>query len=205
MSVDAVSIYLQSDTREHIALMHGLAERIDGDLVVVGYGEDPDSGIALRPVIGHFPVGNIDGTVQFVMGHANEAHLNLYMAPAVYRHGLSYVSRGKKEDIVAVLGFVADFDDDNATNYIARMPLPPHYVLETSEDRFQAFLLLDKPVSPEEAEEAAKSLKSFCQCDHGTADINHVWRIPGTLNWPNKKKVDAGRGKAPQLVKVVKP
>jgi predicted P-loop ATPase len=50
----------------------------------------------------------------------------------------------------------------------------------------------------------AVRLKSFCHCDHGTADISHVWRVPGTLNWPNKKKFDEGRAAEPQPVRVVK-
>ncbi|MGC1293449.1 MAG: primase-helicase family protein, partial [Alloacidobacterium sp.] len=33
-------------------------------------------------------------------------------------------------------------------------------------------------------------------------DISHVWRVPGALNWPNSKKVAAGRPRDPQLVRV---
>ena len=51
----------------------------------------------------------------------------------------------------------------------------------------------------------AVRLKSFCGCDHGTVDVSHVWRVPGTLNWPNRKKIAEGRRAVPQLVRVIKP
>ena len=40
----------------------------------------------------------------------------------------------------------------------------------------------------------------------GTGDIAHVWRIPGTLNWPNAKKVhERGRPREPQAVRLETP
>ena len=51
----------------------------------------------------------------------------------------------------------------------------------------------------------AKALKEAAGCDHGTADLSHVWRVPGTLNWPNKRKVDGGRSPEPQMALVVEP
>ena len=56
---------------------------------------------------------------------------------------------------------------------------------------------------PEAAKPVAERLKAYAGCDHGTADISHVWRVAGTLNWPNAKKVNEGRSAEPQLVKVV--
>lgn len=189
---------------EHVRIMHRLSNKFSGVMVVSGYGQNPETGEHLPGIVGQFEIGNMQGMTQFIKSHMNCSHLNLYMAPAIYRHGLSSKKRGSKKDIIAVLGLVADFDDERACEYLERMPLTPDYVLETSQERFQAFYLLDEPASPEEAEEVAKPLKARCECDHGTADINHVWRIPGTLNWPNKKKVDSGRSRTPQLVKVVK-
>src|SRR5262249_50561842 len=33
--------------------------------------------------------------------------------------------------------------------------------------------------------------------------INQVWRVPGTLNWPNAKKIAEGRPPEPQIVRAV--
>jgi hypothetical protein len=78
-------------------------------------------------------------------------------------------------------------------------------VLETSAGRYQSFYLFDKPQSPKIIAPLPNRLKECVGCDHGTADVNHVWRIPGTLNWPNAKKISEGRPPEPQLVRVVEP
>ncbi len=98
---------------------------------------------------------------------------------------------------------MADFDDAHAARWAERLPIPPQYVLETSSGRFQAFYFFTKPVPPEAAKPVAERLKAYAGCDYGTADISHVWRVAGTLNWPNAKKVNEGRSAEPQQVKIV--
>ena len=95
---------------------------------------------------------------------------------------------------------VPDFDDREAARWAERLPIPPGYVLEASNGRFQPFCFFDKPEPFEEVKQIAERLKAFANCDNGTADLSHVWRIPGTLNWPNAQKVAAGRARQPQLV-----
>jgi predicted P-loop ATPase len=56
-----------------------------------------------------------------------------------------------------------------------------------------------------EAKALAILLSDFISGDAGTKDLSHVWRIPGTLNWPNKKKLPRGRPAEPQPVRVAKP
>jgi hypothetical protein len=41
-----------------------------------------------------------------------------------------------------------------------------------------------------------------CGGDHGTKDIAHVWRLPGTLNYPNAAKLGRGRPAEPQPVQL---
>ena len=131
-------------------------------------------------------------------------HSNVYMSLAVFRSDLRAQGKGCERDIVAVLGFVADFDDPDAARWNERLPVAPNFVLETSAGRFQAFYLFDKPEVPADAKPIAMGLKVYAGCDHGTADLSHVWRIAGTLNWPNAKKAGAGRPREPQTVRVVK-
>jgi hypothetical protein len=109
---------------EHVEMLNNCAEGVGGDLIVSGYGQDPEAGVNLSPLIGRFPVGDIQGTVQFIKDHADERHRNMYMAPAVYSSGLTGMQRGKKQDIVAVLALVADFDDERAGEYMVRLVLP---------------------------------------------------------------------------------
>ncbi|MBA3517902.1 MAG: DUF3987 domain-containing protein, partial [Rhizobiales bacterium] len=76
------------------------------------------------------------------------------------------------------------------------------YILETSAGNQQAIYIFSEPLTPAEAKPLAEALTNAIGCDYGTKDVCHVWRIPGTLNWPNKKKVVAGRSAIPQLVRV---
>ncbi|MCK1728260.1 DNA-primase RepB domain-containing protein [Bradyrhizobium sp. 142] len=77
------------------------------------------------------------------------------------------------------------------------MPVEPSYVIETSPGNTQQVILFDRPLRPEEVKPLAIGMKSAASCDHGTADISHVWRIPGTLNWPTKNKLARGRSAEP--------
>jgi len=111
--------------------------------------------------------------------------------------------RGSKNDIVSVLGLVADMDAD--TGKIGNMPVDPSYVVETSPDNRQPVILFDQPLSPADAEVLAKALQKATTSDFGTGDIAHVWRIPGTLNYPNAGKVARGRSPEPALVSISVP
>lgn len=96
-------------------------------------------------------------------------------------------------------------DGDRRNHHAERMPTAPDMVMETSEGRFQAVVMFDQPQEPGAVKERAKGLKQAAQCDHGTSDLSHVWRVAGTQNWPNKKKVAEGRSPIPQQVKLREP
>lgn len=190
----------------HVAMLHGLARGHCGKLVVASYGSDPDTGNAIPPKVRHFEIGDVDGMAASVRELGAEPLRNVYVPLVVMRPDLPAGLKGGLADIVAVLGLVGDFDDNRAADYLGRLPLPPDYVLETSARRFQAFFLFSEPVAAD-ADTAAlvMRLKLHAGCDHGTADLSHVWRLAGTLNWPNRKKVDGGRPAEPQRVRVAKP
>jgi P4 family phage/plasmid primase-like protien len=201
--------------RAHVELIHRLAGPLagKGKLVITAFGEDPDQlhpktgkpGCPRKPIVVHVGIGDIDTTVETIVNLATQQHYNVYMPLAVFRPDLPAGKKGAEKDIVAVLGLVPDFDDREAARWAERLPIPPSYVLETSNGRFQPFCFFDKPERFEDVKQVAERLKAFAHCDHGTADLSHVWRIPGTLNWPNSQKVAAGRVRQPQVVKVVMP
>ncbi len=152
----------------------------------------------------HNDVGDAKGTAESIAQFLGQRHYNLYMPLAVYGSELPTGQKGSEKDVSGCLGLVADFDDDDAARWAERLPIPPNYVLETSAGRFQAFYLFDEPQTVAAAKPVAERLKAFAQCDHGTSDLSHVWRVPGALNWPNAKKVSEGRSPVPQLVRVAK-
>jgi hypothetical protein len=187
----------------HVEMLHLLAEPFTGrgKLVVASYGEDPLKGREIVPKICHFAIGDVDAMVRKIIDLNSERHRNVYVPLAVMRADLPDGKKGSEADVIATLGLVEDFDDDNASAWLDRLPVPPDLVLETSAGRFQTFFLSDQPELAN-AKVLAEKLKGFAQCDHGSADLSHVWRVPGTLNWPNAKKVQAGRSTEPQAVRV---
>jgi hypothetical protein len=197
--------------RAHVAMVHGLAAGIDGLIIVAAFGENPGERFDLKrklpPIIQRFRVGDVDGTVQAVMGLARQPHMNAYMPLAVMRPSLEANKKGEEADVVAALGLVLDSDDD--ANRPTRPPLEPNYVLETSScpaRNLQPFFLLDRPLPASEAKQLAIALRMASGGDSGAVDVSHVWRIAGTANWPNAKKVhQRGRPREPQLVLVRKP
>jgi putative DNA primase/helicase len=196
-----------SGLTEHVKMLHALAAPLasKGKLVVASYGQQPQTGAKLPAKVEHYKIGDVAGMVAAIRRLVRERHRNVYVSLAVMRGDLPDSAKGTEADIIGVLGLVADFDDDDAADYARRLPVTAPYVLETSAGRFQAFLPFDQPAAVADAKPVAVALKEFAKCDHGTADMSHVWRVPGTRNWPNKRKVDDGRSAEPQTVHVVEP
>ena len=210
----AVAPVTSDEIRAHCEMIHTLAQPLAGrgKLVIAGFGEDPGKpnpktgkpGCPLEPGLRCVEVGNVDAMVRMIVASTVRPHLNVYTPLSVFRSDLPRGKKGFERDIVGVLGLVADFDDGDAARWADRLPLAPNYVLETSAGRFQAFYLFDKPEAFAAVKSVAARLKAYARCDHGTADLSHVWRIAGTSNWPNAKKVIAGRPPEPQTVRVTK-
>lgn len=189
----------QNPLRAHIEMLHSLADGIDGLLVASTYFAAGGTG-----PITHHPVGDIDGMVDAIEAHLATPGANSYVGLQVMRRGLERGKRGTESDIVAVLGLVADMDADTGNN-AGDYPLPPNYIVESSAGNFQAFWLFDKPVKPDVAKGIAAGLRAATGSDHCTADVAHVWRVPGTLNHPNATKLSRGRSPEPQPVTVAQP
>lgn len=194
-----------NEIMDHVSLIHDIARRADagGRIVVASYGEDHETGEKIPPKVRHFRVGDTAGTKGFIESLQKERHRNVYMPLTTLKPGMKPTAKGGIDDIETVMGLVADFDDDRALEYEDRLPLPPDIVLETSQGRYQCLYLFDGGLPPAEAIPLAQALQRHCGCDHGTADISHVWRVPGCLNWPNRKKVTDGRSPEPQAVRSI--
>ncbi|WP_167358245.1 AAA family ATPase [Bradyrhizobium stylosanthis] len=181
----------------YVKLIHKMASGVDGKLVVSAFHEEQPG------VVTHHNIGNVNDTIEAIAAHSETPGANVYMPLCVMRRGLPRGKKGSEADVVAVLGLVADMDAD--TNKIGEMPIEPSYVVETSPGNSQQVILFDEPLSPEEAKPLAIALKKASGSDHGTADISHVWRIPGTLNWPTKTKLARGRSAEPFAVRLKEP
>ncbi|WP_407122769.1 AAA family ATPase [Bradyrhizobium sp. STM 3561] len=180
--------------RAHCEMLHGLAKGIDGVLGVSAYNV-ADKG---KGTVTHHRIGDVVGMVAAIAAHQDTTGTNVYVGLQVMRRGLGRGERGGKDDVIAVLGLVADMDHD--TGKTGELPCPPSYVLETSPGNQQPAWLFDKPLTPEEANPLAAALQRATSSDSGTKDIAHIWRIPGTKNWPNAAKLKRGRSPEPASV-----
>jgi hypothetical protein len=193
-------------------MIHGLAAGANGVIVVCIYGEDPkrlnprtgEAGCKIHEQVMRFAIGDVDETVRAILPYEGVEHANVYMPLHIVRRDLKGNQRGKLKDIVAVLGLVADADSDTGKAGTA-CPVKPSLVLETSPGNSQQFILFDRHVLAADAAPVAKALCAAMKTDSGTGDVAHVWRVPGTLNWPNAKKLERGRDPAPVPVKVLTP
>ncbi|GIQ76204.1 DNA-primase RepB domain-containing protein [Bradyrhizobium sp. RD5-C2] len=132
------------------------------------------------------------------MSHANTPGANVYCGLHLMRPDLPRGKKGSEDDVVGVLGLVADMDAD--TGKIGEMPIEPSFVIETSPGNTQQVIMFDRPMHPKDAKPLARALQRATGADFGTADISHIWRIPGTLNWPTQAKIKRGRSAQPFLV-----
>lgn len=189
-----------SDVRTHVEILHQLAAGIDGILVVSTFHASTTDDKDRPGTVTHHPVGDIEGMVAAITAHTDTPHANVYVGLQLMRKDLPRGKRGTEADIVAVLGLVADMDGD--TGKIGELPIEPNLILETSPGNGQPFWLFDRPLKPAEAKPLAEALKRATGSDNGTADVTHVWRVPGTLNWPNRKKLERGRSPDPVGVTV---
>lgn len=191
LNPDLAPTFDEPEIRKHIEMLHSLASGIRGKFIVSTFFANPSGEDRAGGVVNHHTVGDIEGTVGSVMAHAHTPNANVYICPNLMRPTLERGKKGGEADVVAVLALVADMDDD--TGRTGSMPLEPNYVIESSPGNFQCFVILETPLPPADAKQLATGLKRAANADHCTVDVSHVWRVPGTFNWPNAKKLARGR------------
>jgi predicted P-loop ATPase len=188
--------------RRHFKHLHDLAVRADvpgGQLCLAVYSENPETGEKSAWQYFFDIDGNtVDRMTDQAMAFAAVPHANVYAPFAVFGS-----AKRSKDTVAAVLALVVDGDADKG-EAPPQPPVPASYVIESSAGNFQHFLILDPPLPPVEAQELGDRLKPKTGADAAN-DIVHVWRVPGCLNWPSKKKLGRGRPREPQPVRVTQP
>lgn len=129
-----------------------------------------------------------------------EPHQNVYFAGSLFRSGSVTRYRGRtKENVIGVLCAVTDFDaKNNPETRHERLPIAPGSELETSPGNFHCHYWFDQPQPGTEIEPVLYALAAAAAADD-CKSIEHLWRVPGTWNWPDSKKVASGRAAAPFL------
>jgi hypothetical protein len=160
----------------HVSLLHDLAAGTDGCLILAGFEEGHCTKIR------QFRIGDVECMAETIIEFDGHPNLNLYIPWAVMRRDLELGKKGSESDVVAVLAAVADLDHDKYR--LSELPLDAPYMVETSKGNYQAVYPLARPLPVRDAKPALTALSNCIGGDCGTKDASHVWRIPGTLNWP---------------------
>lgn len=108
----------------------------------------------------------------------NRDCFNIYMSWSLFRN-----QTRSKETVVASAAFVADWDDQPR-----RVLLKPTLEVRTSPGR-QQDIFIHEPLDFKKARELYRGVARALGCDLVTSgDASHVWRVPGSQNWPRADK-----------------
>ena len=180
----------------HVTLLHELASGCSGCLVFTAIWEGKKS----RPQ--RFRVGDVDTMIDAIMDYDGVAGVNIYAPYATMRADLAVCRKGSERDVCYSLAAIEDVDNDKQGR--ATIPLEASYVVESSPGNFQRVHVFDRPLAANEAKPVLTALNAATGGDAGEKDISHVWRVPGTLNWPTAAKLARGRSSIPAPVTVAK-
>ena len=186
--------------RSHVELLHTLAKGAGVEGILAFTRIDANN----KTHTERFAIGDVDHMTDAIIGWSTHPDLNIYASYAIFRKDLPPGTPGGEADVRAVLALVGDLDSDMGKKAVGLdgLPMQPPYVVETSANNFHAVYPLGRALSPKDAKPVAVALSDAIGGDSGTKDVSHLWRIPGTLNWPSAKKLGRGRPKTPQLVTI---
>jgi hypothetical protein len=185
--------------RSHVAMLHKLAKAagVDG---ILTYTRIEGGGGAYTE---QFAIGDADGMADSIIGRSGNHGVNVYLPWVIWRNDLPRGKKGSEADVRAVLALVGDLDADKGKAVsLDDLPLDAPYVVETSSGNCHATFPLKHALTAAEAKPIAIALSDAINGDSGTKDVSHLWRVPGTSNWPNKVKLERGRSPEPQKVRV---
>lgn len=108
----------------------------------------------------------------------NRDHFNIYMSWSLFRN-----QTRSKQTVVASAAFVADWDDQPR-----KILLKPTLEVRTSPGR-QQDIFIHEPIEFDRARDLYRGVARALGCDLVTSgDASHVWRVPGSQNWPRADK-----------------
>ncbi len=121
--------------------------------------------------------------------------LNIYVPWAVFQSALEHWKKGSEADVIASLAGTIDIDADKGDS--PDIPLKSSGRLTTSPGNFQDFFVYENPLPLADAKPVALALHRMtakdgdeaAKGDSATKDVSHIWRVPGTLNFPNAAKI----------------
>src|SRR5262249_28471692 len=118
-----------------------------------------------------------------------------YIEGRLVRRGLNGNERGKLADTAAVFALVVDSDPDKGMGWIPTAR--PSMTVETSPGNSQFWFFLRDAISPELAQKLGERIRHAVHSDHDPGNPVQPYRVAGTINYPNAKKIGRGRVTVP--------
>jgi len=129
----------------------------------------------------------------------SEAGHNVYIEGRLVDFSLRGRRRGELKNTRCVFALAVDSDADKGMGWIPPKGLRPTLTVETSPGNAQYWFFFSRALSPVRAQRLGESLRQATGGDFDTGNPSQPYRIPGTVNYPNKMKVARGRVVTPTL------
>ena len=145
-----------------------------------------------------FEIGDVAHMFEAAVADSGAGH-NVYIEARTVREDLRGNGRGRLEDTRAVFAIVIDSDADKEMGWIPTVP--PSLTVATSPGNFQYWFFLREAVSAEVGKALGERIRAATRTDHDTGNVVQPYRVAGTVNYPNAKKIERGLDTVPtQLV-----
>ena len=120
-----------------------------------------------------------------------EAGKNVFVEPRLVRASARPNERGGLYDTQAVFAAVGDSDSDTGKPFTPRTTATA--VIETSPGNDHSWFFLKHAIGAADAQELGQLMRQACGGDHCTGNCVQPFRLAGTPNYPNTKKIARGR------------
>jgi hypothetical protein len=123
--------------------------------------------------------------------NASEAGHNVYCEGRTVKPGLKGKQRGGLDDTAAVFALTIDSDADKGAAWTPTVPIS--LAVETSPNNAHFWLFLERAVDAKTGQTLGERLRAITSADSDTGNICQPYRVAGTVNYPNKKKIERRR------------
>ncbi len=176
----------------HDAAAHALNGAIDPGMLQLDFLH-PNGG-NMQTV--RFPIGAADAMADSAISAASNG-LNVYVEGRTIDIRAS-AGRGKADATRGVFAFVDDSDGEKGKG--GDLKLSPTWRSRAPRATRHNWILLDRALTPEQAEPLGRALRAWIGSDSATAKLTQPYRVAGTPNFPDARKRARGRVVSPTRI-----
>lgn len=141
-----------------------------------------------------FDIGAVEHMTEAAVRGAKNGY-NVYIEARTLAENASRKGRGSLDDTRGLFAFVVDSDGDKGK--AGSLSIEPSLIIESSPGNHHFWLFLERALSVREARSLGDAIRAGTGADSATGVVTQPYRVPGTPNYPNSKKIARGRVVAP--------